>query len=1091
MAPGRTVTTLFTDLVGSTALSERLGDDAAQALRRAHDRISRAQFERFGGRIVKGTGDGFLVAFDSARQGVECAVEVQRAIAAEHAQGRYLELRVRAGLHTGEPVAEGDDLLGNDVNLAARITAEAAAGQVLVSEVTRLLARLSPGLRLESIGTRNLKGFAEPVDLFEVRWPEGSVTKITRFVGRQEEVACLRQCLAEAVQHKGSVALVAGEPGLGKTRLVSEIAIEAADRGFQVLNGRAYETEGMPPYLPFSEALSPYVRDRSPQELAEVLGATAPYVAKLLPQLYQLLPDIPELPSLDPEAERYRLFEGVTEFVLRLTAKAPLFLFLDDLHWADEATLLLLQHLARHVPEAPLLIVATYRDVEIDDRHPLASLLMDVTRQRLGLQITLRPLDRRDSGALVGAILDEQPAPQIVDAVYAATEGNAFFMEELLRHFKEQGRDLSDAHLRVGNLAIPEGVRQVIGRRLAHLGSEANQLLAYSSVLGRDLSLAEVAAVTEKDEASLLDLLDAALAARLLVEGSHGYAFAHPLIRETLYQSLSRPRRRQLHRRVGEALERLYDTNLEPHLTELAYHFCQAVQRSDDVSKAIGYATRAGERAVAVAAYEEAADHFQRALQALEFKEPPDEAQRCELLLALGDAQWKAARSAAARETFLRAADIARRLNEPERFAEAALGFGARGMVVGVVDESLLALLEEALAAVGQGDSGLQAMLLARLADEHYFSDHQERRVELAQQAVEMARRVGDPQALIAALGSRRSTMHRPEQVEERARISTEIIQLAQGTNDRLNGHYYLLIDQLEVGNVTEVAAEIEEISRLAEELRHPRHLWNAALARAMRAFLDGQFDDGERLAEEALALGQRAGEPDALLTFGVQLFLLRREQGRLQELEDTLRDFVAGYPAVPAVRSALAYLYGELGREAEGRAEFERLAQDGFSGLPHDAYRVVALILLSELSATLADSERAATLYQLLLPYAGRTGVINCVVCVGSISRSLGLLATVMRRWDEAARHFEDAIETNGRIHGPSWLATARLDYARMLIARGGPDDARNAHEQILQSLSTGRALGMKRLVQQAEALKLQPPAPSTPSDDASYRTQ
>lgn len=245
-AASGTVTILFTDLVGSTALGDRLGDDAAQALRRAHDRILRRQFETFGGRVVKGTGDGFMVAFASARQGIKCAVAVQRAIAAQHAEGRYLELQVRAGLHTGEPVAEGGDLLGSDVDLAARIVAEAEGGQVMVSELTRLLARQSPDLRFVTLGERSLKGFAEPVPIFEVRWQEESVARprLTRFVGRRVEVAQLRQRLEDATSGKGSLVLVAGEPGVGKTRLVSELAIEAADRGLLALSGRAYETEG-------------------------------------------------------------------------------------------------------------------------------------------------------------------------------------------------------------------------------------------------------------------------------------------------------------------------------------------------------------------------------------------------------------------------------------------------------------------------------------------------------------------------------------------------------------------------------------------------------------------------------------------------------------------------------------------------------------------------------------------------------------------------------------------------------------------------------------------------------------------------------
>ncbi|MGZ3317420.1 MAG: AAA family ATPase, partial [Isosphaeraceae bacterium] len=469
--PEGTVTIMFTDLVSSTALADRLGDDRGQALRRAHDRILRQQFERFGGKVVKGTGDGFMVVFPSAHQGVQCAVEVQRAIATQQAEGRYLELQVRIGLHTGEPVEEKGDLFGSDVNLAARIEAEAGGGQVIVSELTRLLVRQSTGLRFETVGERTLKGFAESVPLYEVRWatqrPAGST--LTSFVGRQEEVTQLRRCLEAAIRGQGSLVLVAGEPGVGKTRLVSELAIDTADRGLQVLTGRAYETEGMPPYLPFIEALNQRIRGRTREELREDLGETAPHVAKLVPALRQYLPDVREPPALDPQAERYRLFEGVTDFLINAAARTPLLLFLDDLHWADDATVLLLQHLARRLAEASLLVVGTYRYTEVDDRHPLAPVLAELARQRLASSIRLRPFEREEAAALVGAMLGKTPAARVVDALFAAAAGNPFFTEELVRNIQERGHNLADPQVAVDDWAIPEGVRQVISKRLAGL----------------------------------------------------------------------------------------------------------------------------------------------------------------------------------------------------------------------------------------------------------------------------------------------------------------------------------------------------------------------------------------------------------------------------------------------------------------------------------------------------------------------------------------------------------------------------------------------------------------------------------------------
>lgn len=496
-----TVTIMFTDMVESTALGDRLGDVEAKALRRAHDRLLKEQFVRFGGRVVEGTGDGFLVTFASARAGVECAVAIQQALAAKHVDGRYLDLQVRIGLHTGEPLVEGDRLFGSDMNLAARVEAAAEGGQVLVSEVTRLLARQTigrenPSFEFVSLGERELKGFPETVPLFEVGWklPVDAQPLFTHFVGREEESRRLRERLEVVFQGSGSSIMVGGEPGVGKTRLVSEIAAYAVDRGLQFFTGRSYETEGMPAYLPFTEALRQLLHSRPIDELRTELADAAAYLAKLVPELRTGLSDIDEAPQVGADTERYLLFEGITDFLLKTAISNPFLLFLDDLHWADTATILLLQHLARRVSEAPILVIGTYRDVEVDDKHPLTSLLAELARQRLGIRMKLRPLTREDSGRLMEAMLGKAPARHILEALVSAAEGNPFFIEELVRHFQEQGRDLSDPQASIDDREIPDSVRQIIGRRLARLGEEANRVLTYSSVLGRELTLSRVAA---------------------------------------------------------------------------------------------------------------------------------------------------------------------------------------------------------------------------------------------------------------------------------------------------------------------------------------------------------------------------------------------------------------------------------------------------------------------------------------------------------------------------------------------------------------------------------------------------------------------
>lgn len=342
-----------------------------------------------------------------------------------------------------------------------------------------------------------------------------------------------------------------------------------------------------------------------------------------------------------------------------------------------------------------------------------------------------------------------------------------------------------------------------------------------------------------------------------------------------------------------------------------------------------------------------------------------------------------------------------------------------------------------------------------------------------------MARRIGDTAALVAALSARHLAIWGPENVEDRLATATEIVRLAEGTGNRewaLQGHIDRLIDLLELGDIPAVDVEIEVYARLAEELRQPRRLWHMPLFRTMRALMEGRFEEAERLALQALATGQRIQSQTAVNFFGVQMFSLRKEQGRLQELEAAVKDFVQQYPTVPAWRCALASLYSELGREAEAQSEFEYLAANDFADLPRDNSWLIGVTLLSEVCAFLADSRRAATLYTLLLPYTGRNVVVgDAAACNGSVSRDLGLLVATMARWEEAARHFEDALGMNAKMGARPFVVRTQYEYADMLLARGQPGDRERALELLDLALDTAQKLGMRSLAEKAMALKLQ----------------
>jgi class 3 adenylate cyclase len=1020
---------------------------------------------------------------------------------------------------TGRPPFLGDDAVGI---ISQHINTAPVAPSWHNPEVPRALENLILSLLAKDPQERPESATAVGEELGRIQQvsieqaavePSPAVTDVHqagawgRFVGRRQELDQLKGALEDTLSGRGRLMMLVGEPGIGKTRLAQEFAVYASLRGAQVLTGRCYEGDIAIPYMPFVEAFREYVRGRDDPDLRRELDEGAPEVAKLVSEIRQRFPDIPEAPPLEGDAERLRLFESVTGFVRNASAANPIVIVLDDIHWADKPSLLLLQYLARGTSGNRVLLLGAYRDVELDRAHPLSEVVAGLRRERLYQRVLLRGLPAEDVRAMLLAIAQqagtgEQEVPdEAARAIYGETEGNPFFVEEILKHLVEEGK----LYRQEGRWVtppdifqdIPEGIREVIGRRLSRLSEGCNRMLTLASTMAGSFSWELLLAVSGEEEDRLLDLLDEALRALVVRErrdpsassgqaGAGTYEFTHALIRQTLYGELNTPRRVRLHRQIGEAMERAYGANPEPHLAELAHHFFQAAP-GGDVDKAIDYATRAAERALSLTAYEEAAGLYDVALQAMELRETADdEAQRCELLLTKGEAQNYAGNRDRAKETFLRAAEAARKLKEPESLARAVLGFaGVFGGEWGVVDDRTIGLLEEALDALGEEDSALRALLLSRLGMELWFSGSPEPAELPSRQSVEVARRVGDPKALADALWIRNLVLGGPEHVEERLAAGTEVLRAAEeaGARERgFHGYYFRIVALLELGDREAGYAEIEAFARLAKELRLPHYLGWATLFRATRAMLEGQLDEAERLNHEALALVERAQEPLLAQVHRYQILNLRRVQGRLEEVEADLKEEAEAFPT-PWFEMNLVCLLSETGRKAEARAEFEPLAAADFADLPRDGQWLTIMALLSRACAAVADDHRAAILYDLLLPYAGHNVVIQGFTDYdGSASYYLGLLAVTMTRWEDAARHFEDALEMNERMGARPWVAWTQHDYADMLLAcaqtgaRPGdkPGDSEKALELVTQALDTAQELGMKALVEKALALKL-----------------
>jgi class 3 adenylate cyclase/DNA-binding CsgD family transcriptional regulator len=911
----------------------------------------------------------------------------------------------------------------------------------------------------------------------------------------------LKAALESALSGRGSLVMIVGEPGIGKTRLAEEFGVYAGLRGAQVLTGRSYEGEVALPYRPFVEAFRQYAQARPDPELRRELGEGAPEVAKLVSEVRRRFPDIPEAPPLEPDAERLRLFESVTTFVHNAAAANPLVILLDDLHWADKPSLLLLRYLARSIGGQRVLLLGAYRDVELDRTHPLAEVVADLRRERLYRRLLLRGLSEEDVLAFVTAIepSDESAAQRqvLAAALYRETEGNPFFMSEVLSHLMEEGKFYREAGrwtskvTSISDFGIPEGVREVVGRRLSRLSEGCNRVLTLASTMTGGFSWEELKAITGESESALLDLLDEALAAQVIQERrtDHGatYDFSHALIRQTLYGELSTPRRVVLHRQIGEALEELHARNLEPHLAELAHHFYQAAP-GGDVDKAIEYATRAGDRAVDLLAYEEAAGHFETALLALDLRDRPEERQRYDLLMALGQAYTRADVPEKAAATLEQAVQFAEALGDPRLQGEAAIRYAmavSRGPLHG--NKAAVPALQRAIDAMGEEMSPLLASLLAwlsmALTDSTGRTPALEPALTIAMRAKDVASRVQRPGARALALQALHAALLGPEHTEERLVVANERLQIAQDARNLvqiLSAYMDRIRDLAELGDMQEVEREIVIASDLAEQMREPlssglRPLWSC-----MRAAMQGRYDEAERSVLQLLPVAQRTQNPNLLSTAQVQLAHIRLEQGRLVGGDQFVQQLGEEAKTMPLVQANLAIFYLETERPEQAREWFERLGAHDFTDIPITGVASTNWIWTMSLAATascrLKDQRRAVLLYDCLLPYASRNMISGlATLCAGSVARPLGMLARTMERWEEAEGHLEHALAFNEKIGAWPWLARTRYEYALMLQERGRPEDRDKAQRLVNQALATFEELGMKKDVERALALKLQ----------------
>jgi tetratricopeptide (TPR) repeat protein len=897
-------------------------------------------------------------------------------------------------------------------------------------------------------------------------------------LGRGRELGELMAALEEARAGRGGVVLLGGEPGIGKTRLARALGERAREAGAQVAWARGWDGGGAPAFWPWLQVLRALSAERPDVRLAADLGAGARRVAQIAPELRERLGLAEVAEPAESEQARFALFDAVAVFLRNVAADAPVVVLVDDIHTADLPSLLLLAFLARAIGDCPVLIVTTHHEAGPTRGPEVEGVFGELSR--FGRRIELGGLGDADLRRLIAHRSGAVPSDELVANLAAVTEGNPFFSDEVVRLLVAQSR--VDAPLEPGaRVPLPDGVRDAIRRRLQPLSAATREALDVASVAGRGFRVATLERAAGIPRAELLERLDEALALHVLAEApsqAGSFRFAHGLIRETLYNDLTAIRRARLHGAVGEALERAGSASHPPGagLLELAHHFIEAAP-AGDAHRALDYAERAGHEALGVLAYEQAADLFDAALRALDLTGEPDERRRGELILARGQAQMHAGEDAA-RATLLDAVAIARGLADHDLLGRAALSLGGFGLSPGIVDDQLVTVLEEALAAIDPADTALRARLLVRLAVAIYWCNEPDRREALVGEAVSIARRLGDPATLAFVLDQGRIATSGPDTLERELAWAHELFALAEDVGDHelaVRARVWHIDLLLELDDLPAADMAIAALDRIATDVRDPRARSYIPLHRARRALMEGRAEDAQRLIDEGVQLAWSLQDSTVPILAGAQLFSLRRAQGRLGELEDAVRQFADSLPAMPAWRCALAVLYLDDGREGEARRELEHLAARGFGDVPRDNVWMLTMALLAELCEGLQDGERAAQVGALLEPFAQRNVVSPEGIFGGPVTRYLALCSAARGDWDAAREHMRTARAAAERLSLGPMLALLALDEARILARRNAPGDAEAACRLLAEARERSGALGVPVLGPKLERVERQ----------------
>jgi class 3 adenylate cyclase/tetratricopeptide (TPR) repeat protein len=1077
------LTILFTDVEGSTALRAARGDDLADEILRAHEDIVRRNLVRCGGHEAKFLGDGFLVDFPTPEAAVRCAVAIQRSLERHNAEDPERRVHIRIGIHHGDVSERDGNLYGQAVHGAARVMAEAAGRQILVSPVVEEQIRDRVDFDFVDCGLFWLKGFPERWRLYEVAWgdgvagvrPQAEAPALTPFVERDDERANLRRGVNAALGGQGRLVFVSGEAGVGKSRLVQEVSAEAEARGMRVLVGHCVEMGGSPPYLPFVEIVEQAITGpRSTLAMRDALGDSAPEIARIVPGLRRIFPDISAPVDLPPELARRYLWNSVYEFTERAARQQPLLLVLEDLHWADESTILLTEYLAPLLAEMPVLMVGTYRDVEVGVSHPLARAVNQLMRRRVIDRIGLKRLSRDGVSAMVEGLAGQRPPPQLVGAIDAETEGNPFFVEEVFFHLAESGVLLDEsghvrADLHIDEVDVPESVRLVVGGRLERLSESTRDALVGAAVLGRTFPPDLVGQVAALEGDALIESLDEAERARLIApaKGNGRLLFSHELIRQTLLADTSSLKRERLHARAAEAIERRHADDLEAHAADLAHHLSRAGYATDR-KRLVRYLTISGDRAVEAAAFQDAVDDFQQAVSYLE--EDTGDA-GAELLERLAMALRSVGRWDEALATMNEALDLYESAGRTDAFGHLAWSMVYQLTWAGRFVEGV-GVAQRALGTLGDILNADRARLLSASGWASSLLGDYATATGMFAQARAVLEQVGDERALADVLHM--ETIHHMGFAEFEEGVAAglraaEVFEREGALWDLSSVLAFVVYEDGALGRREQAAVLQERTMAMAERLGHLGSMF-MLLADRVRGdgVMRGDLAKIEVLGRRMIEVCERGGLP-WLYVGHMYVGLAAHWRGswdvaaaelrRAVELEPP--SAVAGQPA-----SLLALHLAHAGHAHEVSNLYEEWrTQLPASGAVNSVGAWNMLFGFVEALYLIGRHEDAAALYPLLTEALELT---EWVAFDGRLIQTrAGIAAAAGRRWDEAEEHFRIARAVADAMPNCMEQADLRRLQAKMYLERAESGDGERTRTLLEEALEEYERMGMPKHIE------------------------